>query len=77
MGGWDSQHATHRGDGGEEVDIVELWHMHVEEIGERVSTLRGVLQHVQDLFVRTIDKRIEMKKSGSRKEETSLANMFM
>ena len=29
--GADSQHAADGGDGGEEVDIVELWHMHVGE----------------------------------------------
>ena len=31
--GWDSQHGADGGDGGEEVDIVELWHMHVGETG--------------------------------------------
>ena len=27
--GLDLQHAADSGDGGEEIDIVELWHMHV------------------------------------------------
>ena len=41
--GWDSQHAAHGGDDGEEIDIVKLWHMHVGEIGGDRFTLCGVL----------------------------------
>ena len=33
--GLDLQHAADCGDGGEEIDIVELWHVHVGEEGGR------------------------------------------
>ena len=45
--GWDLQHAADGGDCGEEIDIVEFWHLHVGEIGGHIFLLRGILQPVQ------------------------------
>ena len=47
MCGWDLQHATDRGDSGEEIDIVEFWHMHVGDAGGHIFTQRRILQPVR------------------------------
>ena len=39
-----SQHATYRGDDGQEVDIVDLWHMHVGQDREVVKELDRMSQ---------------------------------
>lgn len=44
--GWDLQHAADGGDDGEEIDIVEFWHMHVGESRAHILRLREVIQLV-------------------------------
>lgn len=63
---WDLQHATDRGDSGEEIDIVELWHMHVGDAG---GQQRRILQPVRGFPNQTIDKRIEIGWKGGKEKK--------